>query len=74
MIEKDVHVYVGNEMVFEGTRLEMSKSPLLLKLLSSLKVCDLCQEPIIFIVARRGGKTNCGLNFGTALYEVKYQI
>ena len=51
--EKNVQVYVENSLapVFEGTKMEMSKSPVLVDLMTSINVCDLCPEPITLIFA-----------------------
>ena len=51
--EKNVQVYVENGVVpvFEGTKMEMSMSPVLADLMTSINVCDLCPEPLTLIFA-----------------------
>ena len=47
---QDVSIYLGSKEVLTSTRLEVAvKSPLLHSLLSSLKVCDGCREPVVLI-------------------------
>ena len=51
--QKDVKVFVDNcvDPVFEGTKLELSKSPVLADVMSSLNVCALCNESVCIIFA-----------------------
>ena len=51
--DKNVQVYVENGVVpvFEGTKMEMSMSPVLADLMTSINVCDLCPEPLTLIFA-----------------------
>ena len=53
LFPKEVNIYVegSGDPVFELSKIELAKSDLLRKLLSSLNICDGCSQPLSIIIA-----------------------
>ena len=56
---KEINIYVEgtDDPVFELSKIELAKSDLLRKLVSSLNLCDGCSQPLSIIIAREEKQT-----------------